>query len=182
MPFNINEFLQSLTYGGTRPNQFQINIAFPTGLPGVTNQTTDMTFMAYAASIPGQDLGTIEVPYFGRNIKLAGDRTFSEWSIQVYNDEDFAIRDAFEAWSNGINSHVGNIRGSNAVEIAGYASNATIIQYGKDGTDIKEYEMIGCWPSNVSSIGLNWKDMNTIEEFSVVFQYQWWQARTTDAA
>ena len=180
MAFNVNTFRSNLIFGGARPNQFDITLTFPAG---VNAATQDMTMMAHASSLPGQDVGIIPVYYFGRTIKVPGDRTFAEWEVTIYNDEDFFIREAFEQWSSRINQHVANVRDVNYITAAGYSTDATVTQWKKDGTAAaKEYKMVGCWPSNVSAIQTSWADTNTIESFSVTFAYQWWESSTTDSA
>lgn len=177
MAFNVNSFLQNLVKGGARPNQFDITLPFPSG---TNDAMADMTFMAHASSLPGQDVGIINVGYFGRFIKVPGDRSFSEWTVTIYNDEDFWIRNAFEQWSESINNHVANLRDGDKLLFADYARNATVTQYGKTGDIIKTYNMFGCWPANVSAIETAWDQTNTIESFTITFAYQWWESDTTD--
>jgi hypothetical protein len=177
MAFNVNSFRTALVAGGTRPNQFDLIVPFPAG---TNNATVDMTMMCHAASLPGEDVGVIDVAYFGRMIKVPGDRVFPEWTVTIYNDEDFQIRDAFEQWSGFINTHVANLRAANYLPWQTYSQNITVHQYGKVGGIIKTYTMTGAWPSNVSAIQTAWDNVNTIESFDVTFAFQWWNANTTD--
>ena len=107
MAFNINEIRSQLALGGARPTLFQVNITNP------ANAAADLKspFLIRASQVPASTLGFIEVPYFGRKVKIAGDRTFAEWNVTVINDEDFLIRNSMEEWMNTINSHLGNVRG-----------------------------------------------------------------------
>ena len=166
MAFNIQDIKSQLTGGGARQNLFQVRITNP------ANGSADIKvpFMVQASSIPAAGLGTITIPYFGRQIKLAGDRQYGPWEVQVINDEDFKIRNAMEEWSNKINRFQGNIR-----ELANYKSQAQVIQYGKDGRILREYEFVGIWPNQVAEIGLNWADNDTIETFGVSFEYDYWR-------
>jgi hypothetical protein len=167
MAFNINEIRAQLNLGGARPALFQVTITNP------VNQIADLKtpFMVRAAAIPASTLGLIEVPYFGRRIKVAGDRRFDPWEVTVINDEDFLVRNAMEQWNNAINSYEGNITqlGSGAPSL--YKSQATVTHYGKAGEILRVYQFNGLWPETVSSIGLDWAAQDTIEEFNVVFQY-----------
>jgi hypothetical protein len=105
MAFNINDLRSQLVLGGAKPSLFQVQITNPVN--GIAD--IKVPFMVKAATLPPSTLGTIEVPYFGRKIKLAGDRTFDTWAVTVINDEDFAVRNAMETWMSSINTHQGNI-------------------------------------------------------------------------
>lgn len=169
MAFNINEIRSQLTGGGARPTLFQVQITNPINGAG----DLKVPFMVRATTLPASTLGVIEVPYFGRKIKVAGDRTFDTWSVTVMNDEDFLIRNAMEEWSNSINLHQQNTRlgGSSPTE---YKSQATVQQYGKDGSILRTYNFNGLFPTDISDITVDWDTVNTIEEFTVTFQYDWW--------
>lgn len=166
MAFNISEMRSQLTYGGARQNLFQVDISNPANNAG----DRKTRFMCQAAQLPGSDLGVIPVFYFGRQMKLAGDRTFAEWTVTIINDEDFLIRNAMEEWSNRINRLQRNVR-----EIGpGYKSQASVTQFGKDGTKIRTYDFNGIFPSNISPIELDWSTTDQIELFQVTFQYDYW--------
>lgn len=165
MAFNINEIRSQLTFGGARPNLFQVRI-------DTKNSSADsmVPFMVQSAQIPASNLGTIRVPYFGRILKLAGDRTFDAWTVNIINDEDFKIRDAMETWSNSINRHQLNIRSLNT-----YKSDATVVQYGKDGSILREYKFVGIYPASISPIELSWGDVDNYQSFQVSFEYDFWE-------
>lgn len=165
MAFNINEMRSQLVYGGARQNLFQVRINNPANASG----DLKTPFMVQAAQIPESTLGVIPVFYFGRQMKLAGDRTFGDWTVTIINDEDFLIRNAMEEWSNRINRLERNVR-----DINRYKSNATVIQYAKDGTAIREYTFDGIFPSIVSQIDLDWGQTDQIESFQVTFSYDYW--------
>lgn len=177
MPFTVNDFRSKLQYGGARQNLFEVSLPFPAVSQG--SYTEQFSFMCKAASLPPEEVGVIGVPYFGRSIKVPGDRTFPEWQVTVINDEGFELRDAFERWSNAINGHFNNLRDPAARFTADFMVNASVLQYNKVGDVIKEYDMIGVWPSAVTQIDLGWDSNDQIEDFQCTFQYQWWQSRTT---
>ena len=126
--------------------------------------------MIQAASLPASNLGTIQVPYFGRFIKLAGDRVYDPWVVTVINDEDFLVRNALEEWSNKINRFEGNIR-----DLKNYKSQAQVTQYAKTGEILRVYEFDGLYPSTISQIDLGWDINDSIELFQVEFQYDLWR-------
>lgn len=179
MSFNIYEFRSQLQGDGARPNLFDVQLTFPTFInPGAAARKT--TFMCKSASLPGSSVGQVPLQYFGREVKLAGNRTFPEWTIQILNDEDFAVRNGFEKWLAGINSHVSNMRAQWAANSLGYTTDATVKQYGKKGDTLKTYKFVGLFPVDVSQIDLDWGANDTIEEYSVTFAYQYWQSVASD--
>jgi len=166
MAFNINEFKSQLVGGGARPSLFEVRITNPI-LPIADFK---VPFMVKAAGLPASNLGSFTVPYFGRQVKYAGDRTFEDWTVTVINDEDFAVKNAMETWSNAINSHASNTRALPQ----DYKSDAQIIQYGKDGSVLRQYTFQGIYPLTIDAIEMNWETQDTIEEFGVTFQYDLW--------
>jgi len=131
--------------------------------------------LARVASLPVSTVAPIEVPYFGRKIKLSGNRTYPEWSITVINDEDFILRKAFQQWLEALNSPHLNIRSKNAdSRPVTYKGTAEVTQYGKDGYPLQSYTFEGIFPSEVAPIEVDWGRENEIEEFTVTLQYDLW--------
>jgi hypothetical protein len=170
MAFNINDIKAQLTGGGARQSLFQVQFNNPAN----STANVKLPFMVRASSIPEARLGNIDVPYFGRKLKLAGDRVFDAWNVTVINDEDFLIRNALENWSNAINSLEGNLRSFSGPSPLLYKSNAIVTQYGKTGNVLRQYTFYGVYPSDVSAIALDWNATDQIEEFQVVFNYDYW--------
>lgn len=174
MAFNIAEFRSQLQQDGARPNLFEITLQIPQIVnPG--NASQKLTFMARTAQLPGSTVGVVSLQYFGREVKLAGNRTFADWTITVINDEDFAVRKGFEKWMNALNQHRLNRRNSSFGSATSYTTDAFVRQYGKTGNKIKEYKFIGMFPNDITPIDLDWSANDTIEEYSVTLQYQWWE-------
>jgi len=167
MAFNINQFKSELVGGGARPSLFQVQITNP--IDGGAD--VKVPFMVRSAGIPASTLGSYELPYFGRTVKYAGDRVFEDWAVTVINDEDFAIRNAMEAWMNAINSHDSNTRALPQ----DYKSNALITQFSKDGSPLRTYVFEGLFPIAVDGIGMDWDARDQIEEYGVTFQYDMWR-------
>jgi hypothetical protein len=167
MAFNINQFKAELVGGGARPTLFQVQVTNPV-LPAADFK---VPFMVRAAGIPESTLGQYVVPYFGRQVKYAGDRTFADWTVTVINDEDFAIRNAMEAWSNFINSHDSNTRALPQQ----YKSTGLITQFSKDGSALRTYVFEGMYPVTIDGIQMDWSQTDSIEEFGVTFQYDLWR-------
>jgi hypothetical protein len=168
---NVDDMKSRLIGGGARPNLFKVEMTWPTNT-AVTNPGGELaSFMCKMASLPASTVANIEVPFRGRKLQVAGDRSFDPWSITVINDNNFKIRNAFEQWMNGLNDHVENTGKMNPKD---YYSTMTVIQLDKQGDEIRSYEIHGVWPSSLSAIELDYGAENSIEEFTVEFQVQYW--------
>jgi len=179
MAFNVTEFRANMVGDGARPNLFQVILSFPTVAVNGTAAAQKTTFMAKSAQLPGSTIGTVPLYYFGRELKFAGNRTFTDWTLQIINDEDFTIRNSLESWMNAINSHGGNVRNPGAGGPSGYTVDAVVNQYSKTGSIIKSYKFVGLFPLDLAPIDLDWGSNDTIEEYSATFAYQWWESAPT---
>ena len=169
----VDDFKAKLTGGGARPNLFKATLGFP-GF--VTADVENASFMVKAASLPSSVINPIMVPFRGRQLQIAGDRTFEPWTITVINDTNFDVRNSFEEWMNGINQHNANTGMTNPSD---YMADMIISQLDKDGTDVKTYNIRGCFPTNLGPIELSYDTENTIEEFTVELQVQYWESDKT---
>ena len=171
MAFNINDIRAQLTLGGARPALFQVIISNP------VNPVADIKvpFLCKVAQLPASQLGLIEVPYFGRRLKMAGDRRFDPWTVTIINDEDFLVRNAMEQWNNYINLYQRNVTALGTGAPNTYKSQATVTQYGKAGEVLRTYQFNGIYPEAISPIDLNWATQDEIEDFQVTFQYDTFQ-------
>jgi hypothetical protein len=172
---NLTNFKSNFSGGGARPNLFQVTIDFPSGVSDGANAGRQTNFLVKAASIPASVLGTVEVPYRGRKLKVAGDRTFEPWTITVINDTDMKIRKAFEEWMNIVNRHSSNT--SNLPQGAlSYFKNVSVDQLGRSSltNSLAKYTFVDAYPTNISAIDLNYETNDTVEEFTVELNYQYW--------
>ena len=172
---NINDFKAKLAGGGARANQFKVTMPFP-GYAQVGGEIEDLAFLCRSTVIPAMEVPSFNVPFRGRSIKIAGDRTFADWSITVLNDTDFKLRNAFERWQNGINNMTDNEGLANPVD---YQVDAFIDQLDRNGNTLKSYTLRGAYPVEVSDIALNYGTNDEIETFGVTFQYQYFETNTT---
>ncbi len=187
----LDQFRSRMSGGGARPNLFECELNFPgDSIPvGVTDLEDRTRFLVKAANLPASTLGVIDVPFRGRNLKIAGDRTFDPWTITVINDVDFSIRTAFERWMNLINKHED---AAGKIDPNAYQQDAVVKQFGRaltTGTTpisavsipvLKQYKFYGVFPTSVSAIDLSYDSSDTIEEFTVDLQVQWWDALDDD--
>ena len=169
----IDDFKAKLIGGGARANLFKATLTFP----GYAQGDTELAqFMCKSASLPASIIGQIDIPYRGRQLKIAGDRTYEAWSLTIINDTGFEIRDAFERWQNGMATHKSNTGLTNPLD---YETDMLVDQLDKDGNTIKQYTFRGAYPTNISAIDVSNESADTIEEFTVELAYQYWTSNTT---
>ena len=172
---NINDFKSKLRGGGARANQFRVTMPFP-GFASVGGETETMSFLTTSTSLPGMTLGEVAIPFRGRELYVAGDRTFATWSTTILNDTDFLIRNAYERWLNGINNMSDN---EGLVNPADYQVDAFVDQLDRNGNVIKSYTFRGMFPLTLDDIALDYGTNNAIESFSAVHRYQYFETNTT---
>ena len=172
---NISDFKAKLAGGGARSNQFKVTMPFP-GYASVGGEIEDLAFLCRATSIPSMEIANINVPFRGRAIKIAGDRTIPAWSVTVYNDTNFRLRNAFERWQNGINNMSDNEGLTNPVD---YQVDAFLDHLDRNGNTIKSYTLRGVYPTQIAGIGLDYDEQNNIEQFEVTLEYQFFDTNTT---
>ena len=168
----ISDFKSKLTGGGARPNLFEVELAFPTAVAIENDVLQKSRFLVKAAALPASTVTPVEVPFRGRILKIAGDRTFETWTITVLNDTDFVIRSAFEKWMNTINSMEDATGAQNPED---YQKDAIVHQLDRDGGILRSYKFWDIWPTNLSSIDLSYETTDTLEEFTVEMQVHWWE-------
>jgi hypothetical protein len=169
----VDDFKSKLRGGGARPNLFKATVNFP-GYAGGDVELT--SFLCKAAQLPASVMNVIEVPFRGRQLKIAGDRTFETWTVTILNDTDFNIRNAMERWMNGINAHQANTGLTNPVD---YQADLIVEQLDRDESVVKKYNFRGCFPTNIAAIDVNYETVDQVEEFTVEFQVQYWESDTT---
>jgi hypothetical protein len=169
----ITDFKSKLSGGGARANLFEVVLSFPTSAPTDSNVLDKSRFLIKAAALPASTIGPVNVPFRGRILKIAGDRTFESWTVTVINDTDFSIRSALENWINSINK-VSDATG--ATDPALYQADAFVYQLDRDGSTLRAYHMYDIFPTNIAQIALSTETTDAIEEFTCEFQVQWWEA------
>ena len=172
---NINDFKAKLAGGGARANQFKVTMPFP-GYAQVGGEIEDLAFLCRSTIIPAMEVPSFNVPFRGRSIKIAGDRTIGDWTVTVYNDTNFKLRNAFERWQNGINNMTDNEGLTNPVD---YQVDAFVDHLDRNGNTVKSYTLRGVFPTSIGLIDLNYEEVSAIEEFPVTFAYQYFESNTT---
>ena len=185
---SIIAFRDRMTGGGARSNLFEVNIELPAGVVDSSGEyKRDIRFITKAAEIPASNIGNIPVPFRGRVLPVAGDRTFDPWTVTIINDQTFNLRDVMEQWSNKINDL--QFAGGD-INPADYQTKAEVFQLGRNaknsgkdmsgGIDIpvlRQYDFEGIYPNAVSSIPLDYGATDQIEEFQVTFNYIYWTVK-----
>ena len=181
MATNLNNFLTKIGEG-VKPNMFVVDVNWPSTLQNApSGDNKDLVnLLCKSTALPASNIGVIEVPFRGRTVKIAGDRTFDTWTATFFNDKDFKIRSYFEKWLEQINTHESN----NAPlfvptnSTAGYMATVKVKQLRKDdresGSILRQYDLLHAFPTTVSQIDLAYDSNDQIEEFSVEFQYSYW--------
>lgn len=167
----ISNFKSNFQGGGARANLFEVVLNIPSVSGGTSRQ---LSFLAKAASLPGSAMAAVEIPYRGRQLKVAGDRTFEPWSITILNDTDFKIRSAFEDWVQAISRNDANISSVSGLNSSNYMIDMDVHQRGRQGEKLKSYKFHDAWPSSIGAIELAFDSNDAIEEFEVEMTYQYW--------
>ena len=184
----IDDFKANVASDFARPNLFQVDLAFPSGIINNSALVNLGKFTVRAANLPSSQIGVIEVPFRGRVLKIAGDRTFEPWTITVQNDSGFALRNAFELWASSIQAYNENFTSAaglgDADDSTGYFADMKVHQLARDTKNgekprvLKSYKFYNIFPSNISAIDLDYGNNDAIEEFTVELQVQYWTPKT----
>lgn len=173
---NISDFKAQLTGGGARANQFRVQITFPSFVNLGIVAGLQTQFLCKSAQLPASTVENFGVQYRGRAVNFAGERSFAPWTIQVYNDTNFNIRNAMEQWSNGIQNLAATTGLTNPRD---YQVDLAVHQLDRNGATVKTYNFVDAYPTEVGSIELDYDTVNSIETFPITFQYNYWTSNTS---
>jgi len=186
---SLSQFKSRLAGGGARPNLFEVSIpSFPSAISeawgsGDQSENGTFKFLCKAAALPASNTPSIPVPFRGRQLKVAGDRTFDPWTVTIINDEDFQLRTAFERWANVI-SKLDDATG--VTNPSSYMTDAFVQQLGRgaerfattnsggQSAVLRTYKFFDIFPTNISEIALGYDSGDTLEEFTVAFDVQYY--------
>ena len=180
----IDDFKANVSSDFARPNLFQVDLAFPADIAATADLINLGKFTVRAANLPSSQIGVIEVPFRGRTLKIAGDRTFEPWTITIMNDSEFKLRSAMELWASSIQAYNENFTSSAGLgdrnDSSGYFSDMKVHQLsrdlkaGKNPKILKSYKFYNVFPSNIAAIDLDYGNNDAVEEFTVEMQVQYW--------
>ena len=157
---SINQFKANLIGGGPRNNRFEVFI------PRTGNK---IQFLCNSAALPGQTITEIETKYKGLTVKIAGDRTFEDWAVKIYNDTEFSARTAVENWMQEIVPMDSSTVSSTGFEYM--VDKATISQLGRDDKVLATYEFYNMWPKTLGSIEMDSTGGDALTTTDVTFSY-----------
>ena len=161
---NISEFKAKLSSGGARANQFEVYVPI--------FDSEDLKFLCKAASLPASTIQDIPMLYRGREVHVAGERTFEPWTITIINETNFNIRSGFEDWMNVISANASTV---GSVAPGTYQVDMYVNQLDRNDTGpLMTYHFANAYPTNVSEIQLSYDQGQQIEEFTVTFVYDYW--------
>ena len=168
----LSSFVNALHAGGARANQFEVTMTAPAPLG------RNLTFLCRSAQIPAMTVGEVAVPYRGRVIYLAGDRTYDAWTVTIMNDRNYSVRSFLENWMDDM-SDIGGTTRANTLSSASYYGNATVSQLDRNNSPIRSYKLEGVWPTTLDAIDLSYDANDAIEEFGATFRFNWMTAGGT---
>jgi len=201
---SITDFKSKLAGGGARPNLFEVSIpAFPDAATAfwsgaasddesenpTANANENFRFLCKAAQLPASTIASVPVAFRGRELKVAGERTFDPWTVTIINDEDFSLRTAFEAWMNklsklddatGVTNPTSYMTDAYVHQLGRGAEKFAATNTGKESAVLRTYKFYSIFPTNVSAIELSYDTTNTVEEFTVEFQVQYFTIGETE--
>lgn len=146
-----------------RSNRFEVNGNILGG---------DISFLAKATSLPAGTLGIMDVPFQGRIIKLAGDRVYDDWDITIYQTTDADVRKRIDEWMVTALGHESNI---GALAHTQYKEDLTVKQLDRAGATVMSYKLIGCFPTLLGPLDLDWSTNDQPAEFTVTIAYDYYE-------
>ena len=167
--FNVERFKSALTNGGARPNQFAVQLSFPTYVTGAALAVARAPFLVSVAELPGQTVNPAIVQYRGREVKFVGDRIYAPFTITVLNDAEMSIRTAMEQWMNGMEDYAAKF---GRLQPAEYQRDMQVFQLDRNGNALKSYNIVNAFPVDLSPVALDFGANDQISTFTVTFQYQ----------
>ena len=167
--FNVERFKSALTNGGARPNQFAVQMSFPTYVAGAQLAVARAPFLISVAELPGQTVNPAIVQYRGREVKFVGDRIYAPFTMTVLNDSEMSIRTALEQWMGGMEDYAGKF---GRLQPSEYQRDMQVFQLDRNGNALKSYNIANAFPVDLSPVGLDFGANDQISSFTVTFQYQ----------
>jgi hypothetical protein len=159
----LNDLTTMLQQGKqfARPSHFKVSC--PDRIQGADS------FFVKAASLPAATLNTIEVPYYGRKVRIPSTRTFDTWNITVIygTDGTHNIRSQFETWLAEVQGPEDHFLADNSV----LSDWEVTLLNPTDSTAHKTIKMVGCYPAELGSIDLNQETSDSLSEFTATMRY-----------
>jgi len=184
MATGIRDFRHN--FFGTRPNRFKISGSFPTAVTtqNISNQPASDTtarFDVYckATSLPGSSIGVIPVAWQGRIVKFSGERTYADWSIQIYDSSTPGqiLKQTFEKWINLMNHRESHILDYSLTSdwVVYHGDVVNSVSSDADSGHTQSHVLRHCFPIDISPIDMSYDMTDTFAEFTVTMAYDFWE-------
>ena len=177
----VLQFQQKIK-GAVRPNLFQVQHDFPS-VDGLSVNKDLATYLCKSAALPASTVGTVELPFRGRVIKVPGDRTFESWTATFYMDDAFELRGAYEKWVELTNTVDANTAAANMSDVLKDVTVTQMDKFNGSATgfaNIREYRLVSAFPVSVSQVSIAYDNNDSYEEFDVEFAYQYFETFQKD--
>lgn len=142
-----------------RPNRFRVTCS----------KLGNTQLLCKASTAPAMTVGPVDVNYQGRIIKLAGDRTYADWSVTIYGTNSYDIYRAANQWSDLINQPEAN---TSAIPDA-YKEDAIVEQLDRSGSPRYTWELKNVWPTEVGQLDFDWGTNDTPLEFTITLAFDY---------
>ena len=185
----LSQFKAKLAGGAARANLFEVSIpTFPSAVSGAWGPGDDaengiFKFLCKSATLPASNVVSNDIPFRGRILKVAGDRTFDDWTVSVINDEDFKLRTAFEQWANvmsklddatGVSNPSSYMTDAYVQQLGRGATVAGEANAGADSAILRTYKFYDIFPTTIGEIALSYDSSDETEQFDVTFKVQYY--------
>jgi len=176
---SVYTFLANFQRGGFRPNRYRVNVTFPAGVNDSTDASRKISFTCTSASLPSSNIGIVTVPYMGRPVKLPGDKTFDDWTVQVVLDNDFLGRRVFEQWHDMLLGFESNVAQEQMINPANAFATATVYALDRAENVLRTYTIEGMFPSVLGEVTLGYDQNDQVAMQSITFAVNGWKSDLT---
>jgi hypothetical protein len=175
-------------FKGVRQNRFLVKVKWPVIVTGTGSGASVITggeenpaktsLLIKAADIPESSIGVITVPWMGRAIKFSGERTYVDWSIQIYESNEAVadLRRNFEMWMEAMdnrNTHniSYNVTADWEVWYNDVKQNDTVTNPVGFTRGIK---LKNCFPINIGTLQMDYDLADSFSVFPVTLGFDYW--------
>jgi len=179
--FDLDSFASNFNIGA-RSCLFMVALSLGEWLSGeMTNEK--VSYFVKSSSLPEANANEILISTRGIDLKFAGKRSYSDWTVTFNCDENYIIRNAFEGWMQHIQPS--NVPDNTYGTMGEYQRDLTFYMLrGNYSTPNQTTEITGsmiagklslkdAWPKSVGSISFDYSSSG-IATFDVTFSYNYY--------
>jgi len=175
----IDEYLYAMREGGARQYLFSVYFNFPSSI-GILEDDMKKNIKYYVrtSSLPESTYEDIVIPYPGYSFKMAGNRTYADWTVSLNIDKKNDVLKIFHDWHNMIY----NPQDHTYSAPIQYMLNQNLWMLGPDLKPTSEYVLYAAWPKAIGNITMDYSSTELMS-VDITFSYQYYMRRdsTTDA-